>query len=95
MNVDDPELQRPDEETIREVSYALMCLVYLKYIVCLVCSNEMQTVVFSSSDNREDESSLGEVSVPENCGRYASSSGRQTGSCAVHTVCSAGACTRA
>lgn len=27
MNVDDPELQRPDEEAIREVLYALMCLV--------------------------------------------------------------------
>lgn len=27
MNVDDPELQRPDEEAIREVLYALMYLV--------------------------------------------------------------------
>lgn len=27
MNVDDPELQRPDEEAIREVLHALMCLV--------------------------------------------------------------------
>ncbi|XP_030904587.1 SNW domain-containing protein 1 isoform X1 [Melopsittacus undulatus] len=35
MNVDDPELQRPDEEAIREVLYALICLVVRWSILCL------------------------------------------------------------
>ncbi|KAM6445956.1 SNW domain-containing protein 1 isoform 1-T1 [Rhynochetos jubatus] len=34
MNVDDPELQRPDEEAIREVLYVLMCLV-IRDTLCL------------------------------------------------------------
>lgn len=46
MNVDDPELQRPDEEAIREVLYALMCLVSsgMLYMSCIW--DEMHTVVF-------------------------------------------------
>lgn len=35
MNVDDPELQRPDEETIREVLYALMYVV-IRGILCVL-----------------------------------------------------------
>lgn len=35
MNVDDPELQRPDEETIREVLHALMYVV-IRGILCVL-----------------------------------------------------------
>ncbi|XP_039924391.1 SNW domain-containing protein 1 isoform X1 [Hirundo rustica] len=45
MNVDDPELQRPDEEAIREVLYALMCLVSSGRLYVLQW-HEMYTVVF-------------------------------------------------
>lgn len=45
MNVDDPELQRPDEEAIREVLYALMCLVSSGMLFVLQW-DEMYTVVF-------------------------------------------------
>ncbi|XP_063255147.1 SNW domain-containing protein 1 isoform X1 [Prinia subflava] len=45
MNVDDPELQRPDEEAIREVLYALMCLVS-DGVLYVLQWDEMYTVVF-------------------------------------------------
>ncbi|XP_015486429.1 SNW domain-containing protein 1 isoform X1 [Parus major] len=45
MNVDDPELQRPDEEAIREVLYALMCLVSSGKLYVLQ-RDKMYTVVF-------------------------------------------------
>lgn len=44
MNVDDPELQRPDEEAIREVLYALMCLFSSGMLYALKW-DEMYTVV--------------------------------------------------
>lgn len=36
--------------------------------------DEVHTVVFLPSDNREDKSSLGEISLTENCSSHASSS---------------------
>lgn len=94
MNVDDPELQRPDEEAIREVLYALMCLVSSGMLFVLQW-DEMYTVVFFFfSDNREDKSSLGKISLPKSCSSHASSSCWQTSSCTVYSVCSAGVCVR-